>query len=191
MSATHYLNQLNHRYLNIHRVKEDFFWDTYMGLSYDHVGSAQAQTEWTQFLSNGARIEEIRQQIELAEQITDSEEKAQTLTGLQGWLAMFESHALESEQAQSLKAGLIQFEADLFEKKQKHVLTYTNEQGEAVEASIVTLGSTVRTHDQEAVRRSAHQAFLGLEQWLLQNGLLELVKRRNHFARSLGYKTVF
>lgn len=108
MSATHYLNQLNHRYLNIHRVKEDFFWDTYMGLSYDHVGSAQAQTEWTQFLSNGARIEEIRQQIELAEQITDSEEKAQTLTGLQGWLAMFESHALESEQAQSLKAGLIQ-----------------------------------------------------------------------------------
>lgn len=191
MSATHYLNQLNHRYLNIHRVKEDFFWDTYMGLSDDHVGSAQAQTEWTQFLSNGARIEEIRQQIELAEQITDSEEKAQTLTGLQGWLAMFESHALESEQAQSLKAGLIQFEADLFEKKQKHVLTYTNEQGEAVEASIVTLGSTVRTHDQEAVRRSAHQAFLGLEQWLLQNGLLELVKRRNHFARSLGYKTFF
>lgn len=69
------------------------------------------------------------------------------------------------------------------------MLTYTNEQGEAVEASIVTLGSTVRTHDQEAVRRSAHQAFLGLEQWLLQNGLLELVKRRNHFARSLGYKT--
>ncbi len=39
MSATHYLNQLNHRYLNIHRVKEDFFWDTYMGLSDDHVGS--------------------------------------------------------------------------------------------------------------------------------------------------------
>ncbi len=38
MTATQYLNDLNHRYLHLHRVKEDFFWDTYMGISDDHDG---------------------------------------------------------------------------------------------------------------------------------------------------------
>lgn len=31
MTATAYLNDLNQRYLSIHRTKENFFWDTYMG----------------------------------------------------------------------------------------------------------------------------------------------------------------
>ena len=33
MTATDYLNDLNQRYLAIHRTKEDFFWETYMGIS--------------------------------------------------------------------------------------------------------------------------------------------------------------
>ncbi len=44
MTATDYLNDLNQRYLAIHRTKEDFFWETYMGISDDHDGSTQAQT---------------------------------------------------------------------------------------------------------------------------------------------------
>lgn len=191
MTATQYLDDLNHRYLHLHRVKEDFFWDTYMGISDDHEGSAQAQTAWTQFLSAGEQIQAIRVQIEAAHNIADPEQKQKTLTGLKGWLAMFESHALESESAQQLKANLIQFESDLFEKKQQHPLYYRDDKGNQVEASIVTLASTIRTHDQEAVRESAHQALLDLEQWLLENGFIELVKLRNEFARSLGYATFF
>lgn len=191
MTATQYLNDLNHRYLHLHRVKEDFFWDTYMGISDDHDGSTQAQTEWTQFLSAGEQIQAIRDQITVAQAISDEQEKRSTLAGLEGWLAMFESHALESAAAQQLKAKLIQFEADLFEKKQKHPLYYTNEQGEPIEASLVTLAATIRTSDVEAVRQSAHQALLDLEQWLLQNGFIELVKMRNEFARTLGYRTFF
>lgn len=191
MTATQYLDDLNHRYLHLHRVKEDFFWDTYMGISDDHEGSAQAQTAWTQFLSAGEQIQAIRVQIEAAHNIADPEQKQKTLTGLKGWLAMFESHALESESAQQLKANLIQFESDLFEKKQQHPLYYRDDNGNQVEASIVTLASTIRTHDQEAVRESAHQALLDLEQWLLENGFIELVKLRNEFARSLGYATFF
>ena len=37
MTATHYLNQLNQNYLATHKAKEDFFWDTYMGISDDHL----------------------------------------------------------------------------------------------------------------------------------------------------------
>lgn len=191
MTATAYLNDLNQRYLSIHRTKENFFWETYMGISDDHDGSTQAQTKWTEFLSAASQIKEIKHQIEQAEQLQDEAEKQSTLVGLQGWLATFQAHAIESEESQTLKAELIKFEAELFEKKQNHIMTYTNEEGQPVEGSLPVLSSAIRTNSNESVRESAHQAFLDLEQWLLQNGFLELVKRRNEFARSLGYKTFF
>ncbi len=191
MTATAYLNELNQQYLTIHRVKEDFFWDTYMGISDDHEGSTKAQTEWTQFLSDASKIEAIKAQLSAAENIEDIDEKQSTKVGLQGWLAMFESHAIESESAQALKNDLIQFEAALFEKKQNHVMTYCDESGDQQEGSLPVMGSLIRTSDNEAVRHSAHQALLDLEQWLLSNGFLELVKRRNTFARSLGYDNYF
>ncbi|EPF7651761.1 TPA: M3 family oligoendopeptidase [Vibrio vulnificus] len=191
MTATAYLNELNQQYLTIHRTKEDFFWETYMGISDDHQGSTKAQTEWTNFLSQASKINEIRQQLEAAETIADSSEKAQTIQGLNGWLAMFQSHAIESPEAGELKNDLIQFEAEIFEKKQKHVLTYVNEKGETVEGSLPILSSAIRANNQESVRQSAHQALLDLEQWLLQNGFLELVKKRNAFARTMGYANFF
>ncbi|UXI03449.1 M3 family metallopeptidase [Photobacterium sp. TY1-4] len=191
MTATAYLNSLNQDYLAIHRTKEDFFWETYMGMSDDHEGSAKAETAWNQYLSDPANIAEVRHQIESAQALPESEQKTQTLLGLNGWLAMFKAHALESAQARELKAALIKFEAALFEKKQNHVMTYVDEQGQTAEGSLPVLAANIRTSDQEAVRRSAHQALLDLEQWLLQNGFLELVKLRNAFARSLGYDNFF
>lgn len=191
MTATEYLNDLNQRYLTIHRSKEDFFWDTYMGISDDHEGSTKAQTAWTSFLSNAQQIAEIKQQLEAAESIADAEEKQATQTGLTGWLNTFQAHAIEGDEAQALKNELIEFEAGLFERKQNHVLTFNDENGNQVEGSLPVLASTIRTNNHESTRQSAHQALLGLEQWLLQNGFIELIKLRNKFARSLGYATFF
>ncbi|WED27914.1 M3 family metallopeptidase [Vibrio sp. DW001] len=191
MTATSYLNKLNQEYLAIHKEKEDFFWETYMGISDDHEGSTKAQTQWTQYLSNPLKINELKAQIDVANSIKDPEEKRQTIVGLSGWLAMFQAHCIESREAQQLKDKLIQFEADLFEKKQNHIMHYTDEKGVRLEGSLPTIGAVIRTHDNEKVRESAHNALLDLEQWLLENGLLELVKLRNQFARSLGYKTFF
>jgi len=191
MTATAYLNDLNERYLSIHRRKENFFWKTYMGISDDIDGSTRAETKWNEFLSAATQITEINGQIRQAELIEDGEERQQTLTGLKGWLATFQAHAIESEESRQLKTELIQFEADLFEKKQNHAMTYLDEEGQQVEASLPVLSAAVRTNENEQVRRSAHQAFLDLEQWLLNIGFLELVKRRNRFAQSLGFKTFF
>ncbi|MFA0709133.1 peptidase M3, partial [Vibrio sp. 10N.222.48.A3] len=130
-------------------------------------------------------------QLATIEEIQDPQEKESTLTGLNGWLATFRSHAIESEQSQKLKAELIKFEAELFEKKQNHVMTYVNEAGDDTEGSLPVLGSTIRTNSNEKVRLSAHQTLLGLEQWLLANGFIELIKKRNQFAQSLGFKTFF
>jgi oligoendopeptidase F len=189
--AKQYLNTLNSDYLSVHLNKENFFWDTYMGMSDDHAGSAAAETQWVSFLSNADRIKEIKVQIELAEQQPDSDEKKNTITGLTGWLATFNAHAIESKEAQELKAELIKFEASLFAKKQKHSMVFINEDGETVEGSLPVLSSTIRTNDKEEVRASAHKALLDLEQWLLGNGYIELVKLRNKFAKALGYDNFF
>ncbi|MGR5145025.1 M3 family metallopeptidase [Photobacterium alginatilyticum] len=191
MTASAYLDSLNQRYLSLHRAKEDFFWETYMGTSDDHEGSARAETQWAAFLSTPTQIIELKEQIAAVESLADSDEKTQTLVGLKGWLSMFQAHALESEQAQALKAKLIKFEADLFEKKQNHVMNYVDENGNQAEGSLPVLAANIRTSSDEEVRRSSHQALLDLEQWLLGNGFLDLVKLRNEFARSLGYDNFF
>lgn len=191
MTPAAYLDTLNKRYLAIHRSKEDFFWDTYMGLSDDHEGSTEAETAWIEFLSTSAKIVEIETAIASAQQAPDSEAKSSVLTGLKGWLAMFKSHALQSEDAKSLKAELIQFEAKLFEKKQHHVMVFVDETGAELEGSLPVLAANVRTNSSEGVRRTSHQALLDLEQWLLENGFLELVRLRNRFARALGYDNFF
>jgi len=72
MTATEYLNDLNQRYIAIHRNKEDLFWDTYMGTSDDHDGAAHSQAKWTNFLSNAEQITAIKKQLELADSIEGS-----------------------------------------------------------------------------------------------------------------------
>ncbi|MER2496731.1 M3 family metallopeptidase [Vibrio neptunius] len=191
MTATQYLKDLNQRYLDVHRTKEDLFWDTYMGISNEHDRYTTAQTAWTHFLSNAEQIATIEQQLSTLNEIADTEERNQTQIGLEGWLATFRSHAIEGDKAQALKTELIEFETALFEKKQNHVLVYVNEQGDHVDASLPALRSTIMANDNEAVRQSAHQALLDLEQWLLGNGFIDLVKLRNQFARSLGYDNFF
>lgn len=191
MTPTETLNKLNNDYLSVHRRKEDLFWSTYMGTSEAHEQSALAQTEWTNFLSDPQKITELKQVIEQAKEITDEEERKSTLVGLSGWLAMFQSHAIETREGSLLKAQLIKFEAELFEMKQNHTMTYVDENGVEVDGSLPVLSSVIRTNDNEEVRKSAHNALLELEQWLLCNGFLELVKLRNRFAQHLGYKTFF
>lgn len=189
-NSKHYFDSLNNDYLAVHREKEDLFWTTYMGTSDQSDEFAASEKRWADFISNANRISEIKDRIkELSDD--NSKEAKQTMHGLKGWLALFESNALESETEQKLKAELINAEAVLFEKKKNHVMTYTNKKGQKVEASSPALASNLRANDNEQVRLSSHQAFLDLEQWVLNNGFIELVKLRNKFARSLGYDNFF
>ncbi|WP_194436731.1 M3 family metallopeptidase [Vibrio fluminensis] len=191
MNATQFVNQLNRQYLAIHRNKEDFFWETYMGISDDHQGAAQAQTEWTQFLGRADNLRQVKHYLELANEIADEQEKQATIHALNGWLAVFNSHGIEDQQTAQQQAELIQFESELFKAKQDHQMLYTNDKGEQVEGSLPVLSSAIRTSNNSETRQSAHQALLDLEQWLLGNGFLDLVKRRNRFARALGYANYF
>ncbi|CAM4143664.1 M3 family metallopeptidase [Vibrio neonatus] len=191
MNPQNYLNSLNRDYLNVHRQKEDLFWTTYMGTSNDQAGSAAAETKWNQFLSDPERLSQIQQQLEQLNQLDSNEETQLVKQGLQGWLATFKAHALPTEESRQLKADLIKFESDLFEKKQNYTQVFIDADGNEQQGSLPVLAANIRTSDHEAVRKSSHQALLDVEQWLLHNGFLDLVKLRNKFARSLGFDNFF
>ena len=189
-TAKQYFDLLNNEYLAAHREKEDLFWSTYMATSDKTDDFTAAEKRWTDFISNASRIGEIKAY--LAELSGNNKEESLAVQhGLKGWLALFESNALESEVEQKLKAELISAEAVLFDKKKNHLMTFIDENGTQVEASLPALAANMRASDNEQVRASSHQAFLDLEQWILNNGFIALVKLRNKFARALGYNNFF
>lgn len=189
MNPQQYFEQLNQDYLALHRCKEDLFWGTYMGTSKAHDEFAQAESRLQAFISEPSRITAIREQITSLNSAEDIDQAL--LKGLQGWLAFFEANAIESAEGRAKMAALIQAESALFAQRQNYIMYCDNEKGERQPASLTVLATNIRTSDKESVRQSAHQGLLDLEQWVLNNGYIELVKQRNDFARQQGFRNFF
>lgn len=186
-----FFHQLNQDYLQVHRTKEDLFWDTYMGISEDHAGFAKAEQAFKTFLSDATRLQDIRTHLARLEQGPESEEKASLRHGLRGWLALFECHILDSKEARRCMNELIELEAELFAKRQQYTMTHLNERGEQEEASLGMLSTNLGTNPDETARKSSHDALRELEHWVLANGFLGIVAKRNELARSLGFEDYF
>lgn len=186
-----FFHQLNQDYLRVHRTKEDLFWDTYMGISDDHAGFAQAEQAFKAFLSDPERLASVQQHLARIKTEPDSEEKRALQHGLEGWRALFECHSLGTEEARRCMNELIELEAELFAKRQQHTLFHLNEQGEREEASLGMLSTNLGSNPNEAARKSSHDALRELERWVLANGFLDLVAKRNELARALGFRNWF
>ena len=192
MSTPHeYFEQLNRDYLSLSQPSEELFWTTFMGTSDDHDARVAAENALNAFNANPARIAELREQIAAAEHLPEDEGREALLHGLRGWLLFFESNAIETEAGRELYKQLVQDDADLFERRKELTLHYTNEAGEDVEASTLVLSTNLVSSDDENVRRTSHQALLELEKFVAANGLIDSIKRRNAFAREMGYRNFF
>jgi len=191
MKPTDYFAQLNQDYLALAAPKEDLFWTTFMGTSDDHAARAAAEKAYNHFISNPERIAELRQQIVAAEREPDSDAREALLHGLRGWLKFFEVNAIEQSDARTMEAELVQDDSDLFEKRKTLELHYTGADGSPVEASTLVLSTNLVSADDEGVRKSSHQGLLDLERWVVDNGFIDMVKRRNAFARAQGYRNYF
>ncbi len=188
MNPREYFDQLNSDYLALAEPKEDLFWTTFMGTSEDHDARAAAEKAYNRFISNPERIAELKDQIAAAEL---AEEDDKLLHGLRGWLHFFQVNAIESDEARSMEADIIQDDSDLFEKRKDLKLYYTDESGEQVEASTLVLSTNLTSADDENVRKTSHDALLELEKWVVNNGFIDMMKRRNAFARAQGYRNYF
>lgn len=189
MNPQDYFNQLNDNYLALHRRKEDLFWQTYMGTSDDHNGFANAEAELSAFISDPSHIQATRSNLDLLLQRTDEDDEL--IKGLKGWLSFFDANAIESAEGRDKMSALIRSQSALFAKRQEYLMYCNDENDKKQQASLTVLAANIHTSDNEAVRKSAHQALLDLEQWVLNNGYIELVKQRNDFARQQGFRNFF
>jgi Zn-dependent oligopeptidase len=96
-----------------------------------------------------------------------------------------------SERASTLLAELIAMDADLFARRQAYKMHHIGASGRSEEASPAALRSNLASNPDEASRKSSHEALSGLERWVLENGFLEIVAKRNELARELGYRDFF
>ena len=182
---------LNTDYLAVHKTKEDLFWDTYMAVSDDHTGFARAEEAYKNFISDPKRLAQVREAMTSLKEVPESAEKNALQQGLQGWLALFECNIVDSDEARGLMSELIAQESALFGKRSKLVMHHTNEAGVIEEATLSMLSTNLGTNPNEAARQSSLDALLGLEQWVLDNGFLDIVKTRNAFARAQGFDNYF
>ena len=189
MNPQCYFNQLNEDYLNLHQAKEDLFWQTYMATSSDSSGFADAEAALNAFISDPNRIQVTRNQLQSLQENNNPD--TDLVEGLSGWLAFFEANAIESESGRLMMSELIHAESALFAKRKDYLMYFENEQQIREQASLTVLSAAIRTSNNEAVRRSAHQALLDLEQWVIHNGFIALVKQRNAFARHQGFRNFF
>ncbi|HCM39211.1 MAG: peptidase M3 [Bdellovibrionales bacterium GWC1_52_8] len=178
------LDQFNREYLAVHTSKEDFFWTTYMAMEKDEHALQNAENAYKSYISDPQRLTEVRAALPQAK---DPREK----TALLGWLNFFEANAIENPEAQRLQKKLIELEQQIYQKRSKHKLQYISPTGETKDGSSVVLATNIAASEDERTRKSSHEGLLGLEQWVLTNGFIELVKTRNEFARAQGFKSYF
>ena len=184
-------DQLNTEYSAVHKTKEDLFWSTYMATSSDDAGFARAEEAYKNFISDPDRLAGVRSAL-ASLPTTDADESTQALRqGLQGWLALFECNIIDNDQARILMAELIQLEAALFTKRRDLVLQHLGESGQLEAATLSTLATNMGTNPVKVARKSSHDAMMGLEHWVLGNGFLDIVKKRNAFARAQGFENYF
>ncbi len=182
---------LNTEYLTVHKAKEDLFWDTYMAVSNDDAGFARAEEAYKNFISDPVRLTAVRAAL-ASLPATDADDAARALRhGLKGWLALFESNIIDSDAARALMRELIQMESDLFAKRRDLVLRHINEAGQLEDSTLSGLSTNMATNRDEAARKSSHDALMSLERWVLDNGLLAIIKKRNAFARAQGFENYF
>ena len=182
MSEFH--RKLSLEYETLHVAKENAFWTAKMGLDadVDAAGAAFDESEKTlgTWLQSPDRLTDVREALATAN--TDEERIA-----LEGWVRTLEAHSIESAEGRALAAEIIDMEGALARKRESMKLGYVDPtSGEFVRASSVKLGTLLASGETSELRQAAWQGLRSIEDHVLANGYIELVKARNRLGRMLG-----
>lgn len=189
--ARAFFDALNHEYSAVHKVKEDLFWATYMGTSHDDAAFARAERAFKDFASDPGRLAATRAHLARVAALPPAPERDSLLHGLRGWQALFEANVIAGDEARRLMHELVEAEAALFARNREHEPQHVNERGEVEVATLGALATNQTTNPVEDRRRSSFDALRGIEEWVIENGFLDLVRLRNRFARAQGYDDFF
>ena len=195
-----FVHDLNHAYERLHTRKEDAFWAAYMGNT-DDPAAARAELdareiELNAFLRDPARLAAVREAIERAEATLDGDDadaipSAEEFTALNGWLATFEAHVIDSAEARALADRIVEAEGALAQERAKLQLSHVDEHGARVEAGSIKLGTLLGSSPHENVRRSAWEGLRSIEPHVLTRGFLDVVRMRNRLGRMSGAEVYY
>jgi hypothetical protein len=180
-----FLDDLNESYLERHRAKEQAFWETRMGIADRHQELVGADLALKEFVGNPETLRTLRAWKEQGKATP-----AQAVV-LDGWILMFSRNQVEDEDARRLQRETLDLEAGLQKARGKMELGWRNPAGEMMPASSVALANQIRTHPDEDVRRASFEGLRSIETFVLDHGWTEIVRRRNRFARALGFEDYY
>jgi Zn-dependent oligopeptidase len=188
-NAQNLLDQLTSEFLTVHTLKEDLFWETKMGLGQDPKESqkklSQAEIAAQNFIQDAGKLRLLKEVEPTAS--TDDERKA-----VHGWMQMFRANAIEDPKAQALAAEIIELEGKLQAARGAMNLGYTDPKtGSHVPATSTLLANMLRMEPDEALRKAAYEGMRSIEPFAIENGFLEIVKKRNQLGRMLGYEDYY
>jgi oligoendopeptidase F len=179
------LDELNREFARLHTAKEDAFWVQKMGLA-DDAGAAQRDFDEQEialqrFLQDPAQVQRVRAALAETRALTALERQS-----LEGWLMTFEAHAIEGSEARALAEEIVGAEGRLAQARGRLQLSYVDAHGVRRPATSVKLAALLRSDRDESVRRSAFEGLREIEQHVLAEGFLDIVRARNRLGRSLG-----
>ena len=185
------LNKLTNEFLSVHTKKEDLFWETKMGLSKDANESqrklSSAEIKVQHFMQNADLLKELR---ELSKTL-QPKQKEETIA-LNGWIRFFSANAIEDKRAQKLSEEIFELEGKLQAARNAMNLGYTDPTTKAFIAATSTLLSNMqRMEADEAMRKAAFEGMISIEPFVIEQGFLEIVKKRNELGRMLGYEDYY
>ncbi len=183
------LDELKEEYLSLYENKEDLFWRTKMGISEDldkeHEQFVKAEVAFNRFMQSPERLKNLRE----AREDAQTEEQQQTLDG---WIRYFAANVIETPEAQALSEEIVTLEKALERKRGGMNLGYIDPaNNEFVKTSSIGLGLMMRTDTDEARRKAAYEGLQSIENFVLEAGFLDIIKKRNELGRSLGYEDYY
>ena len=185
-----YLNNLSKDYLALHTAKEDAFWEARMGLGIDPAISQQkcsdAEIVVSKFIQNADLLKKLR---ELEKESTPTPDEAITL---KGWIMFFDANVIEDPKAKALAEEIIKMEGELLVKRGGMGLGYIHPTTkEKVIASTNALSNMLLSEKDEAMRKAAFEGLKTIGPFVLRNGFIEIIKKRNELGRMCGFEDYY
>ncbi len=185
-----FLDQLSSQFITLHRRKENAFWDSKMGLSADAALSQQTTSEaeiaMNSFAQDAKNLKHLRE-LASAVPVTTDESIA-----VKGWEKYFEANAIEDEQARKLSAEIVELEGKLLVARGSMNLGYTDPAtGKFKPTTSTELSNIKRVSPDEALRKAAYQGLQNIGPFVLENGFIEIIKKRNELGRICGFEDYY
>jgi len=179
-----FIDSINTEYDAVHRNFEDQFWGTKMALkegSFSTEALIKTKGEMEGFLADPTRLEETRKWL------SSGEATAEQTKTLKIFERTFGCYIMESAEAKTLREEAIQLEETLGAARGTMKLGAELPNEGFVELSSVGLRDRMRTNADEAVRQACFEGLRSIGPFVCSNGFVEIVKKRNKMAKSLGY----